>query len=334
MNDVVKTEPKTQAEEPQNKSALKRLAERLNVSMSTLATTLKNTCFKPVSVGGGRFIEVTDDQFAALVIVADQYNLNPLTKELYAFPEKGGGIVPIVSIDGWLRMINSHAEFNGLEVNMDERDGKLYSATCTIWRRDRDRPTIITEYYDECVRPTEPWKTMKRRMLRHKSIIQCARVAFSFAGIYDQDEANDIISSEHGATVNVVDDDDFSRAANERIQKRAQQPAALEDNSAPDNASQVVQESANSSVKDQGEKVVAETAAAEKTESKATKEPADDQKSFAQIEAMILAAKSKDEIEMARGFITDSMPEDQAKDLNDMCDRLGKPLPKEPPKKK
>ncbi|EBR4477838.1 phage recombination protein Bet, partial [Salmonella enterica] len=31
------------------------------------------------------------------------------------------------------------------------------------------------------------------RMLRHKTLIQCARLAFGFAGIFDQDEAERVI---------------------------------------------------------------------------------------------------------------------------------------------
>ena len=45
----------------------------------------------------------------------------------------------------------------------------------------------MTEYYSECVRSTDPWK-MKHRMLRHKALIQAARYAFGFSGIYDEDE--------------------------------------------------------------------------------------------------------------------------------------------------
>ena len=37
---------------------------------------------------------------------------------------------------------------------------------------------------------TEPWKRWPRRMLRHKALIQAARIAFGFAGIYDEDEGN------------------------------------------------------------------------------------------------------------------------------------------------
>ena len=33
-------------------------------------------------------------------------------------------------------------------------------------------------------------------MLRHKSLIQCSRIAFGFIGIYDQDEAERIIEGQ------------------------------------------------------------------------------------------------------------------------------------------
>ncbi|WP_032251724.1 recombinase RecT, partial [Escherichia coli] len=46
-----------------------------------------------------------DAQFIALLIVANQYGLNPWTKEIYAFPDKQNGIVPVVGVDGWSRII-------------------------------------------------------------------------------------------------------------------------------------------------------------------------------------------------------------------------------------
>jgi hypothetical protein len=49
----------------------------------------------------------------ALLIVADQYGLNPWTKEIYAFPDKSNGIVPVVGVDGWARIINTHEQFDG-----------------------------------------------------------------------------------------------------------------------------------------------------------------------------------------------------------------------------
>jgi phage recombination protein Bet len=162
-------------------SALATMAGKFNVDPAKLLGTLKNTVFKGAS----------DDELMSLVIVANEYGLNPLTKEIYAFPAKGGGIVPVVSIDGWLRMMNDHPQFDGIEFQFTENDGKLISCTALIYRKDRKHPTSVTEYLGECRRNTDPWK-MEHRMLRHKATIQCARVAFGFSGITDEDEAERI----------------------------------------------------------------------------------------------------------------------------------------------
>lgn len=75
------------------------------------------------------------------------------------------------------------------------------SCTCKIYRKDRRVPTSITEYLTECKRNTDPWNSHPSRMLRHKATIQCARVAFGFAGIKDPDEAERIIEAEVVETV-------------------------------------------------------------------------------------------------------------------------------------
>jgi phage recombination protein Bet len=158
-------------------TALDIMASRLNVSASGLKNTLLNTVFK----------KATDDEFVALMIVANAYNLNPLTKEIYAFPAKGGGIVPVVSIDGWLRIMNDHPQFDGIEFDdIPDSDGKLIAVEAIIHRKDRTRPIKVTEYLSECVQQTDPWRKLPARMLRHKATIQCARYAFGFSGIYDE----------------------------------------------------------------------------------------------------------------------------------------------------
>ena len=160
-------------------SALAVMAGKYNVEPAKLLETLKNTVFRGAST----------DELLALVVVSNEYGLNPLTKEIYAFPAKGGGIVPVVSIDGWLRMMNDHPQFDGIDYEFEHDDaGKLISCTSIIYRKDRAHPTRVTEYLAECRRNTEPWK-MERRMLRHKATIQGARVAFGFSGITDEDEA-------------------------------------------------------------------------------------------------------------------------------------------------
>lgn len=160
------------------------LAKQFNIQgdPQELVQTLKATAFKG---------NATDAQFNALMIVSTQYGLNPFTKEIYAFPDKNNGITPVVGVDGWARIINSHPQFDGMEFTADEK-----SCTCKIYRKDRGHPTTVTEYLEECKRNTQPWSSHPRRMLRHKAMIQAARLAFGFGGIYDEDEAQRIQTPE------------------------------------------------------------------------------------------------------------------------------------------
>lgn len=170
-----------------------KLAARLdmgNVSGNgkELMETLKQTAFRG---------QVSNEQMTALLIVANQYGLNPWTREIYAFPDKNNGIVPVVGVDGWSRIINNHPQFDGMEFVQDEE-----SCTCIIYRKDRAHPIKVTEYKAECKRDVSPWKSHPRRMLRHKAMIQCARLAFGYTGLIEQDEAETFASGEKfGGTI-------------------------------------------------------------------------------------------------------------------------------------
>ena len=167
------------AEPTANTSVVMFMAEKYGMAPAAFEATLRATVCKG---------NVTREEFAALLLVAKEYGLNPLTKELYAFPAKGGGIVPIVSIDGWCRIVNDHPACDGIEFEDHIEEGKLVSVTCRMYRKDRSRPTMATEYLSECQMNTDPWKKWPARMLRHKALIQTARYAFGFSGIVDEDE--------------------------------------------------------------------------------------------------------------------------------------------------
>src|SRR3990167_702064 len=172
--------------ESDKRSLITKSAERYGLEPNKMMATLKATAFKG---------DVTNEQMAALLIVADQHGLNPWTKEIYAFPSRQG-IVPVVGVDGWARIVNSHPQFDGMDFAQDDE-----KCTCTIHRKDRSHPVSVTEYAIECKRDTDPWRTHPKRMLRHKAMIQCARIAFAFAGIYDPDEAERVLAAEDAIDV-------------------------------------------------------------------------------------------------------------------------------------
>jgi phage recombination protein Bet len=174
------------AAEQKRASLIEKMANKYGLEPNRMMATLKATAFRG---------DVTNEQMAALLIVADQHNLNPWLKEIYAFPSRQG-IVPIVGVDGWARIINEHPQFDGMDFEQDDE-----KCTCRIHRKDRAHPVAVTEYMIECKRSTDPWNTHPKRMLRHKAMIQAARLAFSFAGIYDPDEGERVLAAEEAIDV-------------------------------------------------------------------------------------------------------------------------------------
>ena len=122
--------------------------------------------------------------------------LVPFTREIHAFTSGDKGVVPIVGIDGWTKIVNTRGDFDGLEFDdvSDEQGGPV-AVTCRMFVKGRSHPVAVTERFSECKRNSIPWQTMPWRMLRHKAYMQAARYAFGLAGIYDEDEARDIVKN-------------------------------------------------------------------------------------------------------------------------------------------
>ncbi len=190
------------------KSLVRTMADRFGIDPTKLLATLKQTAFRTKGE------PVTDEQMVALLIVANQYGLNPFTKEIYAFPDKQNGIIPVVGVDGWNRIINANHNLDGImftesEDLVESESGEHKPCPAwmevTIYRKDRAHPIVVREYFDEVYRPpfsgtknghaftiNGPWQTHTKRMCRHKTLIQGSRIAFGFVGIYDEDEAQRI----------------------------------------------------------------------------------------------------------------------------------------------
>jgi len=180
------------------------MASKNNLDPTQFLNTIKATIIRP-----GRDGKVaTNEEIAAFLIVANKYNLDPFTNEIYAFPAKKGGIVPVVGIDGFVSQMNRNKDFNGMEITFAENESAIEGARqCSEWcevkiyRKSMEHPIVVREYLDEVYCPPKggypgPWQSHTKRMLRHKAIIQAARIAFGITGIYDQDEADRILDAE------------------------------------------------------------------------------------------------------------------------------------------
>lgn len=103
-----------------------RMAAEYGVDKDKLAKTLSTTIFGQKE--GNQIIPPTPEEMMTLLVICDQYKLNPFTRQVYAFA-KGGKVVPIVSIDGWLAIINRQPDYDGLTIRFSEK-GKLFKNPC------------------------------------------------------------------------------------------------------------------------------------------------------------------------------------------------------------
>jgi phage recombination protein Bet len=176
------------AQEQERVSLLATFAHRYGLEPNNMMRTLRGTVLRPSNNGA----EPSNEQVAAFMIVANQHQLNPFTKEIHGFVDKRGGIVPIVGVDGWAKLANQHPQYDGIDFQQDDE-----KCTCTVYRKDRAHPTVVTEYLSECKQASPAWSSHPKRMLRHRAMVQAYRLAFSFAGVYDPDEGEQVLAAQN-----------------------------------------------------------------------------------------------------------------------------------------
>lgn len=163
--------------------------------------------------------QLSDAQRKQFVAVAQAFGLNPFKREIYAvtYKNKNGGtdLSIVTGYEVYLKRAELNPNFDGYEVTFDgslsrknvtkkgkfgdytetviEPDGD-FSCTCTVYRKDRNHPTVEQVFFDEFAQTNSMWKTKPRLMLKKVAIANAFRKAFpvEFGGMpYTNDELPD-----------------------------------------------------------------------------------------------------------------------------------------------
>ena len=145
----------------------------------------------------------SESDLERLLLTCERLGLDPLGREVYCTETQDAAAdvsaqrkppLVVVALDGWCHIINSHPQFDGMsfEESAEREDGLPVWIECRIHRKDRRVATTVREYMCENRADQSAWLTHPRRMLRHKALVQCARLCFGLSGIYDPDEAQRI----------------------------------------------------------------------------------------------------------------------------------------------
>ena len=117
-----------------------------------------------------------------LLHLCEHYHLNPLLGEVGSTVHANGQTQLFITIDGYTKLMNQHPAYAGLTLREGiDGAGELAWMECSIYRHDRVLPITIKEYLNEVRINQTPWEHMPKRMLRHRAVQQCARLAFGFS---------------------------------------------------------------------------------------------------------------------------------------------------------
>jgi hypothetical protein len=115
----------------------------------------------------------------ALLRIARQHHLDPLKEEVALALYDDCHWQAYVTVEGYSKLLNNHPAFDGIVFTQSEEttNGIPIWMECTIYRKDRSCPIVVREYFEEVKGDQAIWQKMPRRMLRHRVMQQCARLA-------------------------------------------------------------------------------------------------------------------------------------------------------------
>ena len=126
-------------------------------------------------------IEVPAKTILTLLRSVQSLQLDPLCDEIGFTQFEDGQWQVFITIEGCSKLLNQHPQFNGLVFTQADTliDGVPEWIECTIYRKDREVPTTVREYFTEVRGEHSIWQKMPRRILRHRALQQCVRLAIA-----------------------------------------------------------------------------------------------------------------------------------------------------------
>jgi hypothetical protein len=126
-------------------------------------------------------MDVPAKAILALLRSMQSLHLDPLCEEIGFTQFEDGQWQVFITIEGCSKLLNQHPQFSGLEFNQADTliDGVPEWIECSIYRKDREVPTTVREYLTEVKGENSIWQKMPRRMLRHRALQQCVRLAIA-----------------------------------------------------------------------------------------------------------------------------------------------------------
>lgn len=123
---------------------------------------------------------LTPNEQAQFLAIACAFGLNPYKKEIYPIAYGQGSsrkLSIIVGYEVYLKRAESYKQYDGYVVDW-EGNGADLRAKCTVYRKDRNHPTVSTVWLREYTQNNSQWNRMPHVMLEKVAIATALRRAF------------------------------------------------------------------------------------------------------------------------------------------------------------
>lgn len=128
----------------------------------------------------------TDAQLKVFLEVCKSTGLDPFLKEIWYVAEKG---LIMAARDGYLRVANENPQFDGIETRVERDNNKIpIKAVCTVWRKDRNHPTICEAYFNEYNKQSPVWKQYPSAMISKVAEVLALKRSFAIHGVVSEEE--------------------------------------------------------------------------------------------------------------------------------------------------
>lgn len=157
----------------------------------------------------------TNDEFRLFAYMASKYQLDPLIRQIWCVKYGTAPATMFAGRDGFLSIAHRSKQFNGMKTEPTFQDGKIFSATCYVYRKDMEHPVEVTVYLSEYNTGKSNWAKMPITMLCKVAESQALRKAFDISGIYAEEEQGAIQASAVDANHSEVLSEEIQRQIDE-----------------------------------------------------------------------------------------------------------------------
>ena len=123
---------------------------------------------------------LSPNEQAQFIAISCAFGLNPYKKEVYPIAYGQGNsrkLSIIVGYEVYLKRAESYKQYDGYVVEW-EGNGADLRAKCTVYRKDRNHPTVSTVWLREYTQNNSMWNTKPHVMLEKVAIATALRRAF------------------------------------------------------------------------------------------------------------------------------------------------------------